>query len=51
MTIEFLVACHDAGGTGIKQTLIELLVGVLEDNQNEIDEDAVDGMTVFRRQR
>ena len=51
MTIDLLIACHDASETDIRQALTELLAGVLEDNQNEFDEDVVDGMIVLRHQR
>lgn len=51
MTFEFLIACRMTPGTDIGQVLTELLIGVLEDNQNDFDEGTVADMVQLRHER
>ena len=51
MTFEFIIACRTTSGTDIRRVLTNLLAGVLENNLNEFDTDAVDQMIQFRHVR
>ncbi len=51
MTFEFIISCRTTSMTDIRRTLTDLLVGVLENNLNEFDADAVDQMIQFRHAR
>ena len=51
MTFEFLIACRINAETDIKQTLTELLTGILEDKQNSFNEDILADMVRIRHRR
>ena len=51
MTFEFLIACHITAETDIRQTLTELLTGILESRQNSLNEGILDDMVRIRHQR
>ena len=51
MTFEFLIACRITAEADIKQTLAELLSGILEDKQNSFNEGMVADIVRIRHQR
>jgi hypothetical protein len=51
MTFEFIIACDASGETDIKQSIANLLVRVLEDNQYGFDEVDPASLIQFRYQR
>ena len=51
MTFEFIIACNTTPETNIRQTLTELLTGVLVDKQNDFNEGILDDMIRIRHRR
>ena len=51
MTVEFLVACFLMPGADVKQTIVDLLAGVLHDKGNDFEDSAVAAMVTLRHQR
>ena len=51
MTFEFLIACRITAATDIRQTLTELLTGILADRQNSFNEGILADMIRIRLQR
>lgn len=51
MTFEFLIACRLTAETDIRQTLTELLSGILEDKQNSFNEGILADMVRIRHHR
>ena len=51
MTIEFLVACFLMPSADVKQAIIDLLAGVLQDNGNDFEHSTIAAMVTLRHQR
>lgn len=44
MTFEFIISCHAMSPTDLHRMLVDLLIGILEDNSNELDADNIKRM-------